>query len=560
MIAATIASSGTFGSIFGTTIIVLLLAASTSFKTAQGLPLQIITTVSAKAAGTTIPSSYINHHSNHNDSWQIDSSQPHHNSARRRLLFEGTALSWILMTEPVLAARRPFSRRDPLLQTQQQNTMTRNDTAETTETTTATPVTILSSERCLLELLPIKNPYFLTLVGYVQRLPVLSTTTTTSTTTSSTTTTTADTWRTAHRVMTVALDYLDHHRRLLEPTFDQEESTDMQIRKGERGERLAEQLREELVALVEATDLGNTTEQQLNQQQQIGQLQKKALLALSDIGELLVGPFPYSVPTQGKFANLPRLLGRARVTFTFQRGTERLGNVTIIADGFAAPITAGNFVDLALRNFYTGLPMKVVKKKLGGPTTVRTGLFGLEAYEWDPDLTSSTVIASLPILGSYREGFFDPLTAKLRKIPLEILRVDNSIGGSKLSYAKGFSDGSAEEEYSDNIAKQSKPLLSFDIPGLVAMSHPDKLVNGGSSEFFSLQTSTLESDKERTLLDGQYAPFGFIIDGFDLFQSLKANDIIEATTVTEWGQSNLVKIKGNSFSDVLGGLDEESPT
>ena len=92
--------------------------------------------------------------------------------------------------------------------------------------------------------------------------------------------------------------------------------------------------------------------------------QRRALIALSEVGELLVSEFPYEVPEDGKYANLPRLLGRCKVTFTFQRGNKVLGDVTLMVDGFAAPLTAGNFIDLCLRDFYPGLPIVNKKKDL----------------------------------------------------------------------------------------------------------------------------------------------------------------------------------------------------
>jgi peptidylprolyl isomerase len=153
---------------------------------------------------------------------------------------------------------------------------------------------------------------------------------------------------------------------------------------------------------------------------------------------------------------------------------------------------------------------------------------------------------TLPILGSFQEGFYDPLTAKPRRLPLEVIR------SSQLSYARGFTDLSSEA--SIEPSKDNQPLLSFDIPGLVAMNHPDLNVNGASCEFFSLQLDTMPLGK-RKLFDGNYAPFGYIIDGYDLFQNLTAGDVIDSTLVSEWGQLNLVK-KNPSFSNVIQG-DEE---
>lgn len=108
---------------------------------------------------------------------------------------------------------------------------------------------------------------------------------------------------------------------------------------------------------------------------------------------------------------LPKLCGRAKVTFSIQRPINRkitlgpdnflasllpatamttLGNITIVADGFTAPLTAGNFVDLARRGFYTGLPIREKTKRVGD------------------------IAMNLPILGSFNEGFNDPFTAKVR--------------------------------------------------------------------------------------------------------------------------------------------------
>ena len=101
----------------------------------------------------------------------------------------------------------------------------------------------------------------------------------------------------------------------------------------------------------------------------------------------------------------------------------------------------------------------------------------------------------------------------------------------------------------------SRPLLSFKIPGLVAMNHPDKNPNGASSEFFSLQKDSMMDDKRR-LLDGEYAPFGYIIEGYDLFQKLQPNDIIENTKISDFGIQNLVKLRRSSFSEVVQGSGE----
>ena len=368
------------------------------------------------------------------------------------------------------------------------------------------------------------------------------------------TTTTVDkktAWEDAHKQMKTTLEFLDTKRRYLEPVFDQEQGTTVQIEKAERGERLIENFRDEILKLIDAT--------KAEKPEDTFAVQRLALLALADIGELLVVKYPYEVPKEGRFSFLPRLLGRAKVTFSFRRDNDIIGSCTIVADGFAAPITAGNFVDLSMRGFYTGLPVKAIKKKFGGLTQMRTGFLRLEKVDLENDKEdTASVSATVPVLGSYNEGFYDPLTAKPRRIPLEILRQGRFSGVSELSYARGFSTLSSKEASVDSY-ENSKPILSFDIPGLVALNHPDKEVNSGSSEFFGLQPNTLPSDKYNNL-NGQYAPFGYIVDGFDIFEDLQPGDVIESTTVDEWGVLNLQKIRGSGFSDVVQRDTEETGT
>ena len=374
----------------------------------------------------------------------------------------------------------------------------------------------LTVELCLLRLLPVKNKFFRELQATLESLTPLLLNDIESIP-----------WATITKsIQSNGIAELDRKRTLLEPVFNPDDDTLFQISKGERFEILIESLRSRFLDIAEATQQQNRTAALLQQ--------KRALLLLSEIGELLVSKFPYDVPTEGRFSYLPRLLGRCKVTFTFRRRKTILGNITIIADGYMAPITAGNFVDLSIRDFYTGLPIKYTKKRLGSGS-------GFE-------------VANLPILGSFNDGFYDPLTAKLRRLPIEIIRIGKGSGEPDLTYSQGLSTLS---ESLLQPTDSSRPLLSFKIPSIVAMNHPDNKPNGASSEFFCLQNESVMEEK-RSYLDGEYAPFGWIVEGFDLFQKLQANDVIEETKVSEFGLLNLVKLRRSSFSEVVQGTGESS--
>eukprot|EP00574_Skeletonema_japonicum_P012168 CAMPEP_0201713508 /NCGR_PEP_ID=MMETSP0593-20130828/324_1 /ASSEMBLY_ACC=CAM_ASM_000672 /TAXON_ID=267983 /ORGANISM="Skeletonema japonicum, Strain CCMP2506" /LENGTH=659 /DNA_ID=CAMNT_0048202665 /DNA_START=30 /DNA_END=2009 /DNA_ORIENTATION=- len=508
-----------------------------------------------------------------------------------------------------------------------------------------------TAEKCLLEMLPVKNGVFRRLQELIEGLEVFPASD-------------ADGWKDTLFDTLAILSLLDSKRSLLEPVFNQDDSTDIFISKSSIGERNIEVLRSKIEELIKISsggqDLGSnigreTVNSSISWQKNgrsrrsnanLGNLdnididvdidtdafiegKRQALLALCEVGELLVPSFPYAVPTRGKFGYLPRLLGRCTVTFCFERpsasestfgikfgGGEKkvLGNVTIVADGYAAPITSGNFVDLSLRNFYTGLTVKAMRKRLGlipswsdnvivndlaemkdnldvlksdvGSALERQEAVGMlrsklpddNPFSVDPyyDETRTTMDVVLPVLGSFQEGFYDPLTAKPRRIPLEVVAFDGSsqnkvaltysslyapIGDAAATgttkYSEVLSSSSIQRSFSSATSSSSsnstatsysnlKTVLSFDIPNIVALNHPDRAVDGGSSEFFAVSKRDI-SPKRTSLLDGQYAPFGYIVEGSDVFNSLRPGDVIGATYVSELGQQNLVKIRKNAF-------------
>jgi cyclophilin family peptidyl-prolyl cis-trans isomerase len=424
---------------------------------------------------------------------------------------------------------------------------------------------ILTPELCLLRLLPVKNTVFRQIQTYLESLSFHPITPQAQTALLLSPATIESDIKTIRQTILT----IDKKRSNLQPVFDPELDTVLQILKNERFEILIEQLRNRLVqmesVLVTMTDFTSASYKSTNTTDTLEEYQKSALLTLSRIGELLVQQFPYNVPTQSKYSYLPRLLGRCEITFGFKRrgggggGDGRnninkpttsvfLGNVTVVADGYTAPITAGNFVDLCIRQFYTGLPVKFTKRRVGGNTN---------SEQFD--------VANLPVLGSYGDGFYDPLTAKPRRLPLEIVRLNRVTGQPDLTYPQDFLDSSASlapasssssVESKNTVmminANNDKPLVSFEIPGILAMNHPEKNFNAASSEFFGLQSDSMA--QPRRLLDGEYAPFAYIIDGMDVFNRLRLGDVIDSTTVDEFGaQANLVKLRRSSFSEVVQG-------
>jgi peptidyl-prolyl cis-trans isomerase B (cyclophilin B) len=180
----------------------------------------------------------------------------------------------------------------------------------------------------------------------------------------------------------------------------------------------------------------------------------------------------------------PQLTGSATVEMKLKQGT-----VTIAVDGEHAPITAGNFIDLVNRGFYTNLTFHRVEKD-PSPFVVQGG---------DPE-------------GNGTGGFNDPATSQPRNIPLEILP-----------------EGEKTPIYGKVLGSTAKPQLKH-TKGAVAMARSQS-PNSASSQFYI----TLADAK---FLDGSYAVFGYVTSGMDVVDKIQVGDRIESIKIIE-GKDNL---------------------
>ncbi|TVP62766.1 MAG: peptidylprolyl isomerase, partial [Nodularia sp. (in: Bacteria)] len=209
--------------------------------------------------------------------------------------------------------------------------------------------------------------------------------------------------------------------------------------------------------------------------------------------ESMVTEFPFEVPAQ--YNNLPQLKGRATVAMKTSKG-----DLTMVVDGYSAPVTAGNFVDLVQRGFYDGLKFTRSEQSY----VLQTG---------DPP--------------GKEVGFIDPKTDKYRAVPLEVLV-----------------EGDEEPTYGITLEEAGRyldmPVLPFSSFGALAMARPETEVNGGSSQFFFFLFEPELTPAGRNLLDGRYAVFGYLTEGKEILDKLKEGDKIESATVIQ-GIENLVE-------------------
>ena len=222
--------------------------------------------------------------------------------------------------------------------------------------------------------------------------------------------------------------------------------------------------------------------------------QRAELLNLvGQLENLMVGEFPFEVPSE--YASLPQLKGRASIEMETEKGS-----LTIVVDGYSAPVTAGNFVDLVQRGFYNSLEFTRSEQS-----------YVLQAG--DPP--------------GPEVGFIDPETEEYRNIPLEILV-----------------KGDQEPIYSFTLEEigrfREQPVLPFSAYGTLGMARPEIENDGGSSQFFFFLFQPELTPAGLNLLDGRYTVFGYVVDGKNVLQKLGQGDkIISAKVVA--GLENLVE-------------------
>ncbi len=222
----------------------------------------------------------------------------------------------------------------------------------------------------------------------------------------------------------------------------------------------------------------------------------KRTAMLEDVGrieELMVTDFPFEVPEE--YRSLPQLKGRATVEFKTSKGS-----MQAVIDGYSAPVTGGNFIDLVQRGFYDNMAFIRAEDYY----VLQTG---------DPE--------------GPEEGFIDPKTGEYRAIPLEILVKgdDEPVYGETLEALGRFLDD---------------PVLPFSAFGTLGMARPNAEPNGGSSQFFFFLFEPELTPAGLNLLDGRYSVFGYVVENKEVLENLGQGDRIESVRVIS-GADNLVE-------------------
>jgi len=220
---------------------------------------------------------------------------------------------------------------------------------------------------------------------------------------------------------------------------------------------------------------------------------------IGEIRSLSLQPnaLPYNIPSE--FENMPRLQGRATVECIIvkKQGEFRLSDgstsseaiLTIVLDGYHAPLTSGNFLDLVVRKFYNQMPIQAVDElfvKTGKPTNLEDGKI---------------------------DGFIDPSTKEKRSIPLEL-------------FYKKDREPTYGYTSDDDMRATESFVLPFQAYGAIGMAHDAEEVNDASSQFFFLKWNQDLVTPGRNTIDGSNCCFGYIVKNQDLLEQISVGDVI----------------------------------
>lgn len=228
-------------------------------------------------------------------------------------------------------------------------------------------------------------------------------------------------------------------------------------------------------------------------------------------------PTNMTVTLSGSFERrLPRLMGRATVEMKFiKSGNVEWANkdshsprkeivVDAILDGYSAPLTAGNFVDLVRRGYYNNTPVLATQR----------GFFAQLGERQDDDI----------------DGFKEPRSGVRRQLPMEIL-ID---GDPAPSY------GGTLDELGVGDLQPALPISAY---GAMAMVHSVEDANDASSQFYIFlldPTSYQARSMGGSVLTGSVSTFGYVNNGKQYLGELEAGDVIKSMRVIA-GEENFME-------------------
>lgn len=254
---------------------------------------------------------------------------------------------------------------------------------------------------------------------------------------------------------------------------------------------------------------------------------RKALTSLHNVGSLLTwarNATMYEGATDNDLQvyydnGVPILQGRPVAIVDMYRPSTRedIGKVKLCIDGYNHPITGGNFVDLVNRGYYNKL---LIENKV---------------YENENGALDILVFGCTP---QGQSGYVDPVTNKVRTIPVEVLREESYDAGGKVVKSRRFSAVGAARNSA--VFTQANTVHNFATQGAIGMYHATGDINGASAPFFWTNWPPSLSTRQRSKLqvlekmNRRFSIFAFVLEGEDrVLRKLQPGDVIKSISLQD---------------------------
>ena len=231
-------------------------------------------------------------------------------------------------------------------------------------------------------------------------------------------------------------------------------------------------------ALQDSMESFNGSEQERTALDKAYDAQRKVVNTLSSLEEQMI-PAGYKTPVPEIYNDLPQLQGRATVemvlekadksTYDVKGSTYSKAKMTMVIDGYTAPVTGGNFVDLVKKGFYNKMPIQ------------RSDGFVVQTGDPDGEADGYTGTGSKSV-GNGPHGE--------RLIPLEI-------------FVKGDAGPIYETTIEDEGRGGQASVLPFSSYGAMGWAREEYDPNSGSSQFFWLLFDSDLTPAGKNVLDGR---------------------------------------------------------
>ena len=232
-------------------------------------------------------------------------------------------------------------------------------------------------------------------------------------------------------------------------------------------------------ALKASTDSLNGSDQEREALDTAYKIQDSITKKVTALEEQMV-PAGYVTPVPDDYSDLPQLKGRATVEFTLKKADGSpfvidatkypTATLSMIIDGFTAPVTGGNFVDLVEKGFYNNMKIQ------------RSDGFVIQTGDPDGDAVGYVGTPSKSV-GKGSKGE--------RLIPNEI-------------FVKGDKGPFYETTIEDEGRGGQATVLPFSSYGAMGWARDEYDPNSGSSQFFWLLFDSDLTPAGKNVLDGRY--------------------------------------------------------